>query len=377
MQSLWFSVYGRVLILVTTLALLFSACAPIAPPPAPLAPDPASITPAITPAITVTDALGRTVTLPRPPERVALTGRGLFMIADAIYLFPEAGSRIVGMGQTNQGSSNFVELIDPDYAQKAALEREAGAEQIAALQPDLVLMKSALAESLGQPIEAIGLPVVYVDFETPAQYARDLDILGQIFQNPARAQEVAGIYAEKAAQIQNAVAGAALPRTLLLYYNDRDGVVAFNVPPLNWIQTEMVQMAGGDPVWADANLGGGWTQVTLEQIAAWDADQIFVVSYLKDSAQVVAGLLADPNWQALRAAQAGALHAFPGDLYSWDQPDVRWILGLTWLAGRLHPDRFPDLDIFSEVESFYATFYGLDAAFVEQNIRPTFQGDLP
>ena len=52
----------------------------------------------------------------------------------------------------------------------------------------------------------------------------------------------------------------------------------------------MVEIAGGEPVWADASLGQGWTQVTLEQIAAWDADQIYVASYFKDPSEVVAGL---------------------------------------------------------------------------------------
>jgi iron complex transport system substrate-binding protein len=327
--------------------------------------------------LTITDALGREVTLPAPPQRIVLTGRALFMIADAIYTFPEAGQRVIGMGQTAQGSGNFIKLIDPDYAVKAVLERDAGAEQVAALTPDLVILKSSAAEATGKPIEALGIPVIYVDFETPEQYFRDLAILGQIFGNPARAQAVIDFYKQRVAQVEQAVADALRPRTLLLYYNDRDGAVAFNVPPLNWIQTQMVQIAGGQPAWSDAKLGKGWTQVTLEQIAAWDADAIFIVSYFKNPSEVVSGLKADPNWGALRATREGRLFAFPADLYSWDQPDTRWILGLTWLAGRLHPERFATLDMEAEAKAFYRELYGLDEAFFTERIRPTFQGDLP
>jgi hypothetical protein len=50
-------------------------------------------------------------------------------------------------------------------------------------------MKSSQAEKFGAPIEALNIPVVYLDFETPEQYPRDLAILGQIFGNDARAQE--------------------------------------------------------------------------------------------------------------------------------------------------------------------------------------------
>ena len=357
------------ILLLFVLILLLTACAPQTPlPEGTEAPNP----------ITITDALGRQVTLPAAPQRIVITGKALVMIADAVYTFPEAPGRIIGIGNAGQGSSNFISLIDPNYAQKAVLENNAGVEQIAALQPDLVLLKSYLAESVGNPIEAIGIPVVYVDFETPEQYRRDLSILGQIFQDQTRAAQVSAYYQERVEQIQQAVdKAAARPRVLMLYYSDKDGSVAFNVPPLGWMQTQMVQLAGGDPVWEEANASNGWIQVTLEQVAAWDADQIFIISYNTNPSDVVAGLESDPNWQALRAAQDGKLYAFPADLYSWDQPDTRWILGLTWLAGRLHPELFPRLNMVAEAQSFYQNLYGLDAAFFEQNILPTFKGDLP
>lgn len=380
---------------ITFLALLFSlllsACGPqatVTPAPATEAPAaqsaatesptaiPATATPVDT-SVTIVDALGREVKLPAAPGRIVFTGRALFMIADAAYTFPNAAEKIIGIGNTAQGSGNFIKLIDPAYDQKAVLERDAGAEQVAALKPDLVIMKSFLADSVGAPIEAIGIPVVYIDFETPEQYLRDLAILGKVFDDEARAAEVAGFFQDKTAEVATAVKDAPRPRVLLLNYNEADGKIAFRVPPMNWLQTSMVEMAGGEPVWADANPGGGWTQVTLEQIAAWDADQIFVVSYFTDPLQVLEDMKADPNWQAIRAVKEGALYAFPGDLYLWDQPDPRWILGLTWLAGKLHPDRFPGLDMTAEAKTFYQTLYGLDADFVEQNIVPTFKGSLP
>lgn len=377
----------RLTLFVLSLVLLLAACAPQAtatPAPATEAPAateaptaiPATEAPADT-SITITDALGREVTLPAAPQRIVITGKALFMIADAAYLFPQAMDKIAGLGDAGQGSGNFIKLIDPNYAAKQTLAKDAGAEQVAALQPDLVILKSYLAESVGAPIEALGVPVVYIDFETPEQYARDLAILGKVFGDEARAAEVAAFYQNKVDEIAAAVKDAPKPRVLVLYYNDKDGNVAFNVPPLNWIQTQMVEMAGGEPVWADANPAKSWTQVTLEQIAAWDADQIFVISYFKPAPEVVDGLKADPNWQGIRAVKEKQLHAFAADLYSWDQPDPRWILGLTWLAGKLHPDLFPTLDMTAETQTFYQTLYGLEEAFVTENIVPTFKGVLP
>lgn len=63
--------------------------------------------------VRIIDALGREVVLSELPKRIVLTGRALFMIADAAYTFPEAAERIVGMGNTGQGTFNFIRLIDP------------------------------------------------------------------------------------------------------------------------------------------------------------------------------------------------------------------------------------------------------------------------
>lgn len=327
--------------------------------------------------IEVVDALGRKVVLSAAPTRIVMNGVGLIMTQDAAYMFPEAPQRIAAMGMANQGHGNFVSLLDADYDRKAIFQIEAGAEQMTAAKPDLVILKSYLAGKVGKALEQLGLPVLYLEFETPQNYSRDLAILGKIFQNEKRAQELIDFYSSKSRAIQDATAVIEeKPRVLLLYYSEKDGVVAFNVAPQTWIQTELVRLAGGIPVWESANTGQGWKVVTLEQIAAWDADQIFIISYLKNSAEIAALLKTNPEWQALRAVREGNLAGFPADFYSWDQSDVRWILGLSWLAARLHPASFPGFDMLHEAQEFFRVLYRIDDQMFESKIRPAFRGDL-
>jgi len=327
----------------------------------------------------VTDALGREVAFEKAPERIVLVGKGVIMVADAIYTFPEAGEKIAAISTTKQGSANFIPMIDPTFEAKVLLESNAGAEQIAAVQPDCVILKSVLAETLGVALDAVQIPVVYVDFETPDQYERDLAMLGSLFQNPQRAAEVTAFYQEKTEAVSQAVADLSeeeKPRTLLLYYSDKDGTVAFNVPAMSWIQTWMITTAGGAPVWAEANPGNGWATVSLEQVAAWNPDVIFVVSYATPVEEIVAGLKADAKWQALDAMKNEQVYAFATDVYSWDQPDTRWVLGLQWVAKKLHPNRFAELDIDQAAAEFYEELYGMDATSFQENIVPLYQGDV-
>ena len=326
------------------------------------------------------DALGRSVSFTSVPRRIVIAGKALFMVADAVYMFPEASSRVVALGSTVQNKLGFIPVIDPAYSSKTILDGSAGPEQIAATHPDVVLMKSSNADTLGKPLEAVGIKVVYVDFETPDQYSRDLGTLGQLFDDQARANQLIAFFQTRTDRVTAALAGlqaAQKPKVLLLYYSNKNGTVAFNVPPLGYIQSTEAELAGGQLVWRGAQLGGGWTTVTLEQIAAWNPDQIFVVAYSGSVDDVVARLKADPQWKALRAVEQDSLYAFPGDYYSWDQPDPRWVLGLTWLADKVHPDRFADLDMTSEIESFYQDLYGMDKASFETNVKPSLSGDLP
>ncbi|MGC9520442.1 MAG: ABC transporter substrate-binding protein [Anaerolineae bacterium] len=351
-----------VALLCLVIGLLIVACAP--------SPSPSGVA--------ITDALGRTVSLEGPPERIAIGGRANFMLNDAVYTFPDVSDRVVALTQATQRTIPFISLLDPDFEEKVVLTSESTAEEIAATQPDVVLLKRFMRESVGDSLEAAGIPVIYLDLETPEQYERDLETLGAVFANPERADVVWGFYQTRMQRIAEQVDGlqeAEKPSVLVLQYDARGAETALKVPPPSWIQTQMVTLTGGDPVWTDAG-GGGWTVVGFEQIAAWNPDRIFVISYFDDVDDVVNRLAADPGWQQLTAVQNGQLFGFPKDFYSWDQPDTRWALGLMWMASRMHPERFGDIDMAAEIDAFYDELYGLDAATIEAQVLPLLEGDI-
>jgi len=329
--------------------------------------------------VTVVDALGRTVELAAPPQRIVVAGKSSLNILDTLYLFPAAAERLVGFVAGQQKAGEFLSLVDPAFEEKAMLAVEAGPEQIAPLRPDVVLLRSSMADKLGKALEQVSLPVVYLDLETPEQYLRDVVTLGQLLGDQARAEEIRAFYQARLDRVNAGLSGLeeeAKPRVLLVQYSEQGGDVALNVPSAAWLQTAEVELAGGRPVWVEASPAGGWTVVSFEQIAAWNPDQIFVISYQADPAQVVETLRADSRWAALRAVGAGQIYGFAGDFLSWDQPDPRWILGLTWLASRIHPDRFADLDVRDEVTQFFGQMYGLDEATIEEQVVPRLRGNL-
>jgi iron complex transport system substrate-binding protein len=328
----------------------------------------------------VTDSTGHVATLNGIPKRIAIAGKATIMVQDAIYLFPDALERIVALENRNQSVYSFLPVIDPGLDQKTILEKNAGPEQIAAVKPDLVMMKSFMAEGLGEPLEQLDIPVVYLDLETPEAFYQDISTLGQVFGNDDRAEEVVAYYQERVSWVEDLVSGVAedeKPSVLILQHSDQGGDVAFKVPPVSWLQTTLVEIAGGDPVWKDLEISGGWTVVNLEQIAAWDPDQIFIIDYSGNGEQVKADLAKNEIWSNFKAVEGNQLFAFAYDFYSWDQPDPRWLLGLEWLATKIHPDATAELDILEEVEEFYSVLYRMDSETIQQEVLPRLTGDIP
>lgn len=308
------------------------------------------------------------------PSRIVMGGKAVVLVADIVYAFPSVYGRVAGVGTADQGLGAFLPMVDPGFATLPPLDRQAGPEAIAALRPDLVILKSALRKSLGAGLQALGIKVMYLDLESPEDYARDITALGLALGDPGRAKAILSFYDGILSRVKAGVASSRsrTPRVLVLQPSTGD---SFEVPPVAWMQGRIVEAAGGEICWKGANPGEGWGRVSFEQIAAWNPDFIAVVSYKEDSAALAARLRADPRFAALAAGRAGAILGVPQDFYSWDQPDARWILGLEWLAKALRPEAFRDLSVQAEAARFFSFMYGIDAARFASAIAPRLKGD--
>jgi iron complex transport system substrate-binding protein len=376
-----------VISIVMVIGVLAGCTAPTATPTtdpttAPIATEVPTVEPTVVPIqepVIVLDALGRAVGVAELPQRIVLAGKATTMLIDAFYMFPEALDKVVSYENRSQNANDFIKTAFPVTESLTLIEKNAAAEQIAPLNPDLVVMKTYMKESLGDSLEAIGIPVIYLDLETPDKFYADLRTIGQVLGNSDRAEELVSLYQASDESVKKGVSTIAVaekPTVLLLQYSKDGDNIAFEVPPAEWLQTIIVENAGGNPVWKETTTDGGWTVVTLEQIAVWNPDIIFIVDYSGGAAEVVKSLKADSNWTSLDAIKNNQIYAFPADYFSWDQPDPRWILGELWLATKIHPTQFTSVNINEEFTNFYKSYYGLDVTTITEKILPLLTGDL-
>jgi iron complex transport system substrate-binding protein len=308
------------------------------------------------------------------PNRIVMGGRAVVMVADAVYAFPGARSRVLAVGGTDQGLGTFLKLVDPSFKETPSLQRQSGVEVYASFRPDLVIAKAAMRSQIGSGLDTLGIKSLYLNLESPEDYYAELLVLGSVLGDPARGSELVAYYKDVVARADAAASQAGAgnrPRVLVI----QSAGEAYQVPPESWIQTRMVDLAGGNPVWKGANPGSGWSRIGPEQILAWNPDVVFVISYNQDVTSVAEGFKKDPRYSTLGAVRSGKVWGFPQDFLSWDQPDTRWGLGLLWMTNRLHPGRLAGYSAEAEARRFFRLFYGFDDTVFNREILSRFKGD--
>jgi iron complex transport system substrate-binding protein len=322
---------------------------------------------------TIIDALGRQVNLKSEPSRIVIVGKQAPMLTNFLYLFQTADQKLIALEKRSQSTEDYLKLVDANIEEKYLLEKGAGAEQIVPLNPDVVILKSSMRDTIGKPMEDLSIPVIYVEFENIDQIYRDIRILAETLNEKQRGEEIISNYQKYYQQIRdnlNKNNDVKKPSVLILQAVSLDQKYAFSVPAANWLQTDLVERAGGLPVWKEANLAGGWTEINMEQISKWDPDLVYIVNYQGLAPEIVNNLKNDEIWKNLKAVKDNQVFAFAYDFLSWDQPDPRWILGYGWMAFRQNPQNISAAEIHSLVDNFYDKFFGLGKSVFSEKINP-------
>ncbi len=322
---------------------------------------------------TIIDALGREVELSSEPSRIIIIGKQAPMLTNFMYLFDTADKKLLALEKRSQSADEFLKLIDKDIDKKFKLERGAGAEQVVPLNPDMVILKTSMRDTIGKPLEDLSIPVAYVEFENIEQIYRDLRIFADILNENQRGEDLISSYQQYYQEVQdklNSNNSAEKMTVLILQAESEDQKYTFKVPAANWLQTDMVEKAGGIVVWKEANQAGGWTEVNMEQISNWNADLIYIVNYQGQAPEIVRNLENDEIWKNLNAIKSEHVYAFAYDFLSWDQPDPRWILGYSWMAFRQNRQSISSSDIKDLIKDYYEKFFNLGESVFVEKINP-------
>ncbi len=308
--------------------------------------------------IIVVDDLNRTVILSHRPRRVVTTLR---IVTDLALTFPSLRRALVGVDDSFP-KTRFAEIVYPRIKQLPTVgnKKYIDYEKIVSLNPDLVIAKKQQRALKGMDeLEKTGIPIVYLSLETPEDYIRAFQVLGNITGNHERARLLANYYSEKISLLEKRLGDAEKPTALLLFYQFRSRV--FAVPGKGYIQNYEIMLAGATSLsYSDEYPGAGFYTIQLDEIARLNPDYIFVSSMKGDAHRYVqANITGNPALADIKAVKEHHVYPVPNDDQTWDMPTPRWILCSLWMAKIMHGELLGDINLTDETIGFYTLFYNI------------------
>ncbi|KAB7898626.1 ABC transporter substrate-binding protein [Rouxiella sp. S1S-2] len=102
----------------------------------------------------------------------------------------------------------------------------------------------------------------------------------------------------------------------------------------------------------------GFKQVSMEQVIAWNPQVIFVQDRYPE---VVTDIEHDPKWQVIDAVKNHRVYLMPEYAKAWGYPMPEALaIGELWMAKKLYPQKFSDIDMQKQADAYYQRFYRTD-----------------
>ncbi len=327
----------------------------------------------------ITDALGRTITIKAPAERIVL---GFNYEEFTAIAGPAGWDRVAGFAKTLWSDwrpsvyKRYLVPIPrlgtlPDVGNTE--DNSFSLERVLSLRPDLVVMAEFSFKALAEPVrqlEALGIPVLVIDYnaEMPERHAASTLALGVATGNEERARALAALYVDKLADLRRRVADA--PRRPKVYVElGQGGADVVGNTYWNGMWGRLLEFAGADNIAAGRLPGAGaWGPLDPEYVLAANPDAVFIAgsSWVGRPNAVLTGFDADlattrarlapyakrRGWAGLHAVQSGQMFAMEHGL-------CRALFDYTaaqYIAKAIFPDRFADIDPAAELRRYHEQF---------------------
>ena len=316
--------FSLLLLLALCFSILLGACSTPAAPAPTVAPT-ATSTPEAQP-ITLTDGLGRSITLAEPAQRIVSLAPSNTEILFAIG----AGSQVVGRETFSDYPSEAQSLADVGGSYG-----ELNTELIVSLKPDLLLAADITPPEQIQALQDLGLTVFALGNPTTLEgMYENLLTVARLTGRQKEAEALVSSLKARVADVESKLVGVS-QRPLVFYELDATEPNApYTAGPGTFVDT-LIQMAGGQNL--GSSLEGAWVQVSLEKLVELQP-QIIILGDYTWGGVTPEQVAARPGWETLSAVQNNQVYTFDDNTVS--RPGPRMVDGLEAMARLLHPELF-------------------------------------
>jgi len=315
----------------------------------------------------VTDQLDRRVVVPAEIHRVvALQHHTLDIIVEL-----GAADRVVGILRSWRSMIPGIERLSPGLESLPTPGDLAvvNVEDLLALHPDVVFVTNYAPPAMIQQIERVGLPVIVISLsqgegtgraklnptfaDDDQAYADGLKegvrLIAAVLGRQERAEQLLEAAFAGRHLVEARVADIPPGQRQRLYMANPD----LNTYGAGKYTGVIMDRTGGVNVAREIR---GAAKVSMEDVLRWNPQVIFVQDRY---APVADEIRKGAAWQAIDAVRTGRIYLTPEYVKPWGYPTPEALaLGELWMAKKLYPDRFADIDMQAAADRFYRRFYG-------------------
>lgn len=317
---------------------------------------------------TVTDQLGRHVTLPDHVQRVVVLQHQTLNLLVQL----NAQDDIVGV------MSSWKKQLGPQFARfmpkittlpMPGDLTQVNIESLLALHPQVVFVANYAPTEMIQQIQNAGIPVVAISLREDAAGEKNkmnptmaneeqayndglkqgIRLLGDVVERPKEAEALIDYTFRARAKANAVVADIPEDKKVRVYMANPD----LNTYGSGKYTGLMMQHAGALNV-AAATVKGA-RQVSLEQVLQWNPQVIFVQDRYPE---MVKAIESDPQWQAIDAVKNHRVWLMPEYAKAWGYPmPEAMAIGELWMAKKLYPERYKNINVDVQAQDYYQYFY--------------------
>ncbi len=272
--------------------------------------------------ITLTDQMGREVTIEKLPERI-------------ISLAPSNTEILFTLGLEDRivGVTDFC-----DYPEAAKSKEKIGGfsepniEKIISLQPDLILATSMHQKPV-EELEKLNVPSVVLDPKDFEDVFTSIEIIGKATGQDDKAAAIVGDLKARVKDVDDKVIKLTEDERPKVYYEIWPSPITTAGP--GTFVNDIIQRAGGENIAKDAKKA--YPQYSQEMIVAKNPD-IIIFSHHGSSNQSAEDILNRQGWESIEAIKNNKVFYVEENLVQRATP--RLVDGLEQLAEMMHPELF-------------------------------------
>lgn len=280
--------------------------------------------------LTIKDDLGRSVTLPKKPQKVVVLSPSFLEL-----LYAVEGKAV---GRPTSAAKIGIDAETLKAIPEVGFVYNVNVEQVVSLQPDLVIAMQGMHEKLIPILESSKIPVVVLKYKTYDDVFDKIALMGEIAGTQDKAQALTQKMRGKLEAVSKKVPEtttkiAILHATAKSVTLELENSIAGNTA--KFLRLKNIA-AGSRPI----DDGADTAPYSLEKLVENDPDMIFVVT-MGDAAKIEKTMRDDvesnPAWATLRAVRNKKLVFLPSELFLLN-PGLNTPEAAAYMAKQVYPE---------------------------------------